>query len=208
MSLDQNHIKSTIKYYNQTAQELIPIYNTAEMSVFYHILLKNLTPGSKILDIGFGSGRDLAFLKDNGFEIWGADPSQQFVDHAKNRFDNISNHFFNASLPSLNLPKELEHSFDSIILIAVWMHLPKNTYESSITSLCSFLKPSGKIVLSYSITPREETSDRYFENIDTNLLQALFEKYACKQISKNTTKDGLGEREITWVTEVYSYDKL
>lgn len=208
MNQDQDHIMSTIKYYNQAAQTLIPAYDSAKMSTFYNILLKNLTPGSKILDIGFGSGRDLAFLKDKGFEIWGADPSHQFVNHAKNRFDDISNHFFNTSLPVLNLPKELEHFFDSIILIAVWMHLPKNTYESSISSLCSFLKPGGKIVLSYSITPRKEESDRYFENINTSLLQALFEKYGFKQISKNTNKDGLGEREITWVTEVYSYDKL
>lgn len=208
MNQDQDHIMSTIKYYNQAAQTLIPAYDSAKMSTFYNILLKNLTPGSKILDIGFGSGRDLAFLKDNGFEIWGADPSQLFVDHAQNRFDDSSNHFFNASLPTLDLPEKLRHTFDGIILVAVWMHLPRSTYESSIHSLCSFLKPDSKVVLSYSITPREEVNDRYFENIDTTLLQALFKKHGCTQISKNTNKDGLGEREITWITEVYSYDKL
>ena len=208
MNQDKYYIESTIRYYTQAAQTLIPAYDAAEMSTFYNILLKNLTPGSKVLDIGFGSGRDLAFLKDNEFEVWGADPSKQFVDHVKKRFDDISNHFFHTSLPALNLPKELGHSFDCIILVAVWMHLPKSTYEPSIKSLCSLLKPGGKIVLSYSTTPREEISDRYFESIDTKLLQALFEKYGCKQISKNINKDGLGEREITWVTEVYSYDKL
>ncbi len=208
MILNQNRIKSTIKYYNQTAQELIPIYDTAEMSTFYHILLENLIPKSKILDIGFGSGRDLSFLKDKGFEIWGADPSHQFVDHAKKRFSDISNHFFNASLPILNLPDELQHSFDTIILIAVWMHLPKSTYKSSISSLCTFLKPYGKIILSYSSTPRKEKSERYFENIDSKLLQSLFEEHGYTQISKNTNTDGLDDREITWVTEVYSYDKL
>ena len=208
MNRDQNYIESTINYYDQTAQELIPIYDTAEMSTFYHILLENLATKAKVLDIGFGSGRDLAFLKDKGFEVWGVDPSQQFVGHAKKRFDDISNRFFHTALPIINLPKELQHSFDSIILIAVWMHLPKSTYKSSISSLCSFLKPHGKIILSYSITPREEISERYFENIDTQLLQTLFEEQGCIQLSKNTNTDGLGEREITWVTEVYSYDKL
>lgn len=208
MSLDQNQIKSTIKYYNQIAQELIPIYDNAEMSTFYHILLKNLTPKGTVLDIGFGSGRDLAFLKDKGFEVWGVDPSQEFVNHAKKRFSDISNRLFNTSLPILNLSEELRHSFDNIILIAVWMHLPKSTYRSSINSLCSFLKPNGKIILSYSITPREEISERYFENIDTKLLQSLFEERGCTQISHNTNSDGLSERKITWVTEVYSYDKV
>lgn len=208
MSLDQNQVKSTIKYYNQTAQELIPIYDNAEMSTFYHILLENLTPKGSVLDIGFGSGRDLDFLKDKGFEVWGADPSQEFVDNAKKRFNDISNRFFNTSLPNLNLPEELQHSFENIILIAVWMHLPKSTYSSSISSLCSFLKPNGKIVLSYSTTPREEISERYFENIDSKLLQSLFEEHGCTQISHSTNSDGLGEREITWVTEVYNYDKV
>lgn len=208
MNQDKYHIESTIRYYNQAAQILIPGYDSAKMSTFYNILLKNITPGSKILDIGFGSGRDLAFLKDKGYQIWGVDPSHKFVDHAKKRFYDISNHFFTTSLPDLNLPEELKHSFDCIILIAVWMHLPKSTYGSSIHSLCSFLKAGGKVVVSYSITPREEVSDRYFENIDATLLQSLFEKYGFKQISKNTNKDGLGKREIAWVTEVYSYDKF
>ena len=208
MNKDQSHIKSTINYYDKTAQELIPMYETAEMSEFYPILLENLFPKAKILDIGFGSGRDLAFLKDKEFEVWGADPSQQFVDHAKKRFSDISNHFFKTSLPNLNLPEELQHSFDTIILIAVWMHLPKSTYEPSISSLSSFLKPHGKIILSYSITPREEISKRYFENIDSYLIKSLFEKHGYVQISKNTNRDGLDEREITWVTEVYNYDKF
>lgn len=82
------------------------------------------------------------------------------------------------------MPKKLQNSFDSIILVAVWMHLPKRTYNLSITSLCSFLKPYGKIILSYSVTPREEKSERYFENIDTKLLKTLFEEHGCTQISK------------------------
>ncbi|MBT8343475.1 MAG: class I SAM-dependent methyltransferase [Sulfurovum sp.] len=208
MNQDQNLIESTINYYDQTAQELIPKYDAAEMSTLHHIFLENLTPKAKTLDIGFGSGRDLAFLKDKGFEVWGVDPSQQFVDNAKNSFNDISNHFFNSSLPVLNIPKELQRSFDSIILIAVWMHLPKSTYKSSIKSVCSFLKLHGKIILSYSITPREEVSERYFENIDSKLLQSLFEEHGCTQVSRNTNTDGLDEREITWITEVYNYDKL
>ena len=208
MNKDQNHIQSTIDYYDKTAQELIPKYETAKMSLLYNILLENITPAAKILDIGFGSGRDLSFLKDKGFEVWGADPSQKFVDHAKKRFNDISNHFFKTSLPNLNLPEELQHSFDTIILIAVWMHLPKSTYESSISSLNAFLKPYGKIILSYSITPREEITERYFEKIDSDLIKSLFEKHGYTQISKNTNGDGLDQREITWVTEVYNYDKF
>jgi len=208
MNSKKSYLASTISFYNRTADNLIPAYETADMSELHSFLLSNLSPKSKVLDIGFGSGRDLAFLKNHGFDIWGIDPSQQFVDHAKGRFNNISDHFFKASLPDLDIPKELLHSFDSVILIAVWMHLPKELYIDAINSICSLLKSQGKIILSYSITPRTGEIERYFEDIDTDLLQTLFEEHGCSKISTITNKDGLDAREITWVTEVYSYDKF
>ena len=208
MNSEKSYLDSTISYYDDVADNLIASYETADMSNLHTFLIENLRPKSKILDIGFGSGRDLAFLRDNGFDIWGIDPAQKFVDHAKKRFPDISDHFFKASLPNLDMPKELQHTFDSIILVAVWMHLPKSMYSDAVKSLCSLLKPQGKIILSYSITPRTGETKRYFENVDSDLLQSLFEEYGCTKVSTITNKDGLGEREIKWVTEAYSYDKL
>ena len=208
MNSEKYLVNSTITYYDNAVDSLIPSYETADMSNLHTFLLSNLTPNSKILDIGFGSGRDLAFLRDNGFDVWGIDPAQKFVDHAKKRFSDIENHFFKTSLPNLNISKELQHSFDGIILVAVWMHLPKSMYVDAIKALCTLLKPQGKIILSYSITPRTGETERYFENVDSNLLQTLFEAHGCIKVSSITNKDGLAEREITWVTEAYTYDKF
>lgn len=201
-------LDSTIIYYDNTSDTLISSYEAADMSKLHSLLLSNLSPKSKVLDIGFGSGRDLAFLHNNGFNIWGIDPSQKFVDHVKERFSGISDHFFKASLPHLDIPKVLLHSFDSVTLIAVWMHLPKKMYEDSIKSLCSLLKPKGTIILSYSITPRVGESERYFENVDSNMIKVFFEKHGCTKVTTTKNKDGLRERNIAWVTEVYRYDKL
>ena len=208
MNSKKSHLDSTISYYDNSADKLIPSYEIADMSELHSLLLSTLSPKSKVLDIGFGSGRDLAFLQNNVFDIWGIDPSHMFVDYAKERFSNISDHFFIGSLPHLDIPKELLHSFDSVTLIAVWMHLPKESYEDSIISLCSLLKPQGKVILSYSVTPRIGETERYFENVDTVLLQDLFKRYGFTRVATINNKDGLGEREITWVTEAYSYDKL
>ena len=208
MNNQKIYLDSTASYYDTNSNKLIASYETANMSKLYSFLLSHITLKSNVLDIGFGSGRDLSFLQKNGFDIWGIDPSQKFVDHAKERFSNISDHFFKASLPNLNIPKKLQHSFDSIILIAVWMHLPKEMYADSIKSLCSLLMPHGKVILSYSITQRIGETERYFENVDSDLLQTLFEEHGCTKMNTVTNKDGLGKREITWVTEAYSYDKF
>ncbi len=201
-------IKSTISFYENNANELISQYERANMSDLYTFLLENLLPEKRVLDIGFGSGRDLYFLQNHDFDIWGIDPSQNFVDHAKERFPLLKNHFYKASLPDLKgLSKNLSHSFENIILIALWMHIPKELYRETLQAILSLLKPQGRIVLSYSITPRTETTDRYFENVDREYLHRLFENEECSLISEIANKDGLGEREITWVTEAYAYDK-
>ncbi len=208
MNSEKSHIDSTITYYDNAADNLISLYETANMSNLHTFLLSNLAPNSKVLDIGFGSGRDLAFLQQNGFDVWGIDPAQKFVDHTKKRFPDIADHFFKSSLPNLDIPKELQHSFDSIILVAVWMHLPKSMYADAIRALCTLLKPQGKIILSYNITPRTGETERYFEDVDSDLLQTLFKARGCIKVSSITNKDGLSERKITWVTEAYSNDKL
>lgn len=208
MNSQKSYLDSTISYYDHAAENLIPSYETADMAELYSFLLSNLSPQSKVLDIGFGSGRDLAFLQNNGFNIWGIDPSKKFVDHTKERFNNISDHFFKASLPDLDVPNELLHSFDSVILIAVWMHLPREMYAESIKSLCSLLEPKGNVILSYSITPRTGETERYFEKVDQGMLQTLFEEHGCTKVNTITNKDGIGEREIIWVTEAYRYDKF
>lgn len=207
MNPKTSYLDSTISYYNESADKLIPAYEMADMSELHSLLLSNLSPHSKIMDIGFGSGRDLSFLSNHGFDIWGIDPSQKFVDYAKQRFHSIPDHFFTTSLPNPNLPQNLLHCFDNIILIAVWMHLPKEIYKQSIQALCSLLKPYGKVILSYSITPRTEETERYFENVDSKMLQSHFKEHGFSLISITSNKDGLSEREITWVTEVYHYDK-
>lgn len=207
MNSENHSLDSTISYYSNHAHSLIPSYESADMSKLHTTLLEYLTPSSKVMDIGFGSGRDLDFLQRNGFNIWGIDPSQEFVNHVKKRFPDIEDHFFKGQLPNLTIPKKLLHFFDNIILIAVWMHLPKEMYDESIKALCSLLNDKGKVVLSYSITPRKDENERYFENLDRNILLSHFEKNGFKRVAFTHNQDGLDNRDITWITEVYSYDK-
>ena len=203
----QEQIQSTIKYYNKSANKLYTSYENADMSPLHKLLLSNIEPKGNVLDIGFGSARDLAFLLEKGFNIWGIDPAEEFVNKAKQRFKNTNNRFIIASLPNLNVPVSFYRNFDAVILIALWMHLPREIYKDTVEVICSFLRPNAKVIISYSITARVGETERYFEEVDSRYLQELFENNGCIKIVNSSNSDGLGNREITWITEVYQYDK-
>ena len=109
----------TTQIYDQNASEYITRYDNAEMSHLHALLLKHLRPKASVLDIGFGSGRDLQFLYDNGYDIWGIDPSKKFVENAIERFSALKNHFFVANLPFQKEQLEIKGEFDALIAIAV-----------------------------------------------------------------------------------------
>ena len=192
----------TIEIYNEKAEEFIERYEKADMSALQWLMLEYLEPGSKVLDIGFGSGRDLAFLKDHGMEIWGVDPAENFVKNAKERFSVISDHFAVAGLPNLSLPEHFPEKFDAILLIAVWMHIPQEIQNESVRKICTLLKKGGRIVLSYSIGSRSD-DERFFEDLDSEKVSTMFEENGCKKIHENSNRDGLGRDSITWITEIY-----
>lgn len=207
MKIETDVLSATTNYYDREANTLVAAYDAAEMSELHQILLSTLNPKSKIMDIGFGSGRDLSFLKEHGFDVWGIDASKEFIALARERFSDVSDHFYCAELPHLKVSKGIGHSFDAVILIAVWMHLPLSVYAESIKQICSLLQLSGKVVVSYSITPRIGETERYFENVDGILMEKLFKMNGCNKVYQSTNEDGLQSRSIIWKTEVYSYDK-
>lgn len=47
----------------------------------------NLSPGSKVLDVGCGYGRISLFLKEKGFSVIGVDSDEDMVERNKDKFD-------------------------------------------------------------------------------------------------------------------------
>ena len=66
----------TVDFYNSKSKELIKRYDNADMSELHKLFLQYIKPKCSVLDIGFGSGRDLEFLKEHNYKIWGNDYQQ------------------------------------------------------------------------------------------------------------------------------------
>lgn len=195
---------TTLDYYNQNASKLYELYNSADMSKVHKIIDKYTSASDKVLDIGFGSGRDLLHLKRRGITGWGVEASKSFIDLFTLDYTSFKDRIFHSILPSLNLADEFKEFFSVIYSIATWMHLPKEEHFEAILNIKKYLKPGGKVIISYSTTPRDDDS-RYFEDINPEQLSILFETFGFALLESSSNTDALGRDNIVWITQVFQY---
>ncbi|QOP41471.1 class I SAM-dependent methyltransferase [Sulfurimonas marina] len=198
---------NTLDYYNKNASNLYERYNSADMTKVHKVLDKHINGSDKVLDIGFGSGRDLLHLKRRGITGWGVDGSKSFINLFTADYQSFKERIFHSVLPSLNLSDEFKEFFSVIYSIATWMHLPKEEHFEAILNIKKYLKPGGKVIISYSITTREN-DPRYFEDINQEQLSLLFETFGFSLVETTTSADGLGRNNITWITQVFQYTDI
>lgn len=193
----------TQEFYESNACILSERYESADMTMLHNQLLKHIPAKSKVIDIGFGSGRDLAYLRSNGYDIYGIDPVEEFVDQAKKRFPDISEHFNEGSFLSIDCPLNWKNSFDAVISIAVWMHLKGSENMLAIETIKSLLKPNGVVVLSFSLGGRDGNDGRYFAPLVLQEVIDEFTEAGFTLIDSECTSDSLGRDSIQWATVVF-----
>ena len=109
-------MNKTISYYNENYQKLLIQYDNAKMEDLNKIFNKLIYQHSYVLDIGFGSGRDLNYIKNITKNIYGLDGSIEFVNNLKK--DNFyRNRVAVSHLPSINTQLFNINKFDIIISI-------------------------------------------------------------------------------------------
>lgn len=197
----------TLDYYNQNSHELCSRYNSADMSKVYRVLDRYTTGADRVLDIGFGSGRDLLHLKKRGIKCWGVDGSQEFINLFIAENASLKERIFHSVLPDLDLQDEFQEFFSVIYSFATWMHISKEEHFEAILNIRKYLKPGGKVILSYSTTSREN-DPRFFEDINPEQLALLFETFGFTLLESSQNADGLARDDITWITQVFEYKDL
>ena len=112
-----------------------------EKAYFENVInLLHLKKSAEVLEIGFGNGSFLNFLKKNNFNCQGIDSNKTLVDIA------IKNNFLAyQSIDDIHQTKK----FDLIVLFDVIEHIPESDIEVFLMKLSSFLKPSGSVFLRF-----------------------------------------------------------
>jgi SAM-dependent methyltransferase len=123
---------------------------------FQDAVRKYFRPGS-VADIGSGSGRDVAWLTSQGFDVTGYDASEGLLAEAKRRYPELDFRF--AALPALD--GIADESFDNVVCETVIMHLPQDEIMPSIRRLLAILKSGGVLYLSWRTDKRTDWRDEH-----------------------------------------------
>lgn len=144
----------TVAAYDQTPEHYAADWHAQPPPVDLHELVLSYFRPGPTADIGCGSGRDTAWLAEQGFEAVGFDISSGLLNEARNRYPDIG--FFESALPELQ-GMEVE-SFENVLCETVIMHIPVVDIPRSVRRLCKILRPGGTIYLSWRVT--ESTDQR------------------------------------------------
>ncbi|HNQ68811.1 MAG TPA: methyltransferase domain-containing protein [Bacteroidales bacterium] len=194
---------STISYYDANADKLGDYYLTAQdgISLYFQHLQKG-----KVLDVGFGSGRDLNILYNQGYDTYGVDASSGFVKYAGEKFPHLKDKISVDSLPSLT---NVSSKFESIICTAVLMHLSNDEIFNSIFRFRELLEDNGKLLLSIPIYENSQPVNHhnvFLNQIIPNKLILLCERIGFRLINKWCNPDSLGRVEKKWLVLLFNLD--
>lgn len=198
---ESKNCDKTSNYYQTNHKTLIKRYNSATLDALNQLFTQYIKKEHKVLDIGFGSGRDLNYIRRLGAECWGVDACQGFIEHlAKDTY--FIDRLFCAKLPILGL--DMGFKFDVLVSIAVIMHLSKDEIKAWIEDVKNYLSIGGLVIVSYSTTARSH-DERFFEDLRYGVVEQLFTEHGFRLIEELCSFDGL-QRDIEWKSEVYVLD--
>jgi SAM-dependent methyltransferase len=135
------------------------------------IVTRFFVKGVRTADIGCGSGREVAWLKANGFPAEGLDASEGLLSEARSRYPQLK--FTHAELPALR--DIAANAFDNVLCETVIMHLDRVLIAPSVRRMLDIVKPGGIFYLSWRVTEGADLRDahgRLYAAFDASLVRA------------------------------------
>lgn len=149
---------ATLDYYNKNAKVFVAGTISANMEVHYSCFTKYLKSGSKILDLGCGSGRDSFAFQKMGYKVTAIDGSEEVCKEATRQTGIDVKCMTFEELPYQN-------EFDGVWACASLLHVKKSEMKEILKKVTRTLKCSGVLYCSYKYGNQERIFDgRYFSD--------------------------------------------
>ena len=127
-------------------------------SSFLNTLTTHLETGCTVVDVGCGSGRDILWLKERGFEVIGLERSSGLAGLARKH---TACRIIEADFETFDFTKL---SADALLLIGALVHLPRPKFPNVLKAISRALKKPGFLLITMKQETRTVTNsdDRQF----------------------------------------------
>ena len=189
------------------ANEVAQRYEVAP-SPLAHRFAESFSSGGRILDIGCGSGRDLAQLHKQGFQPYGVDGTEELAQLAQMLHPELKGRVVQGLLPDLSEPFG-DELFDGVLCCAVLMHIDSTELFNAALSIKRCLKVNGRLLISVP-SQRSDTGDgerdtngRLFKTYPSAYLRLIFERLGFSLIGEWGNSDAMTRQGIEWVSLLF-----
>ncbi len=193
--------QSTINFYRDNAREVAERYESVVSDLSKHFS-ETFTTGLKVLDIGCGSGRDLAVLHKLGYDCYGVDPTPQLVEIAQEIHPELKDRIIQGALPDLSVP--FDGGFEGVLCSAVLMHIEVDQLLDAAKTIKTCLKVGGRLLFSVPskrldvVSENRDQNGRLFIPNQANRLKSIFEDLGFKTVSSWDNSDSMGRDAVAW----------
>ena len=154
----KNKNNIAIDTYNEIAQEYEKEFGNDYSDTPYIDIFLNYLDGKKVLDIGCGVGNLTKYILDKGFNVDGIDLSEEMLNIAKSKYDDIN--FLQMNMKDIILDKK----YDGIMLAYSLFHLTKQEVLEVLPKYYSLLNNNGKMLLILQSGKGEQVIDEPLKN--------------------------------------------
>jgi ubiquinone/menaquinone biosynthesis C-methylase UbiE len=197
------YMDSTRAYYETNAEEYFRATYSQSLWPLWEKLGARLEPGSSILDLGCGSGRDARYFASQDFQVIGIDISFNLLKLAKQ----FSHQPF-AQADFFSLPFR-ESSFDAVWAIGSLLHAPRQLLPFVLAEVHRVLKPGGIFLASIKKGGSEavDARGRYFAYYQLSEWQHILAENGYGEVEveemSEFRKNASGEEiEIVWLVSL------
>jgi SAM-dependent methyltransferase len=149
--------RETIGAYDAGAAAFAKDWHDQPAPTDLHAIVSRFFRRGRTADIGCGSGREVAWLAANGYDVVGYDASDALLEQARLRYPRLA--FQVAVLPELHgVP---DKAFDNVLCETVIMHLRRPQLLGAVRRLLAILKPGGTLYLSWRVTEGADQRDSH-----------------------------------------------
>lgn len=189
---------NTWESYNSTSEFFFESYEKLRFSKVHRSFLPFLPEkGALCLDVGAGSGRDAAALSKRGYRVIAVEPSEGMRKHAQRRYEKHDILWLDDHLPDLSETKRQAEQFSFILVSAVWMHLPRQTWDQAFQSLKGLLTDTGHIAI--SLREGADNIDRGMLTVNLDELLSCAKQHGLAPVYvSRRTKDSLSRAHVSW----------